>query len=180
MGVVAAGTLVANAATYLDQQLWQGVTEIELLQADMQAQFAELRAGMGLPPASASFVPAAVRAATGPVRQIGLKGGPLVPFVQVPFHGHTLHYCAAEDVLLCSTAPNTYQRVSNARMLAALAATPLTGRKEPARLPVGDVTLVAAPFPDLDVAAVLAAEARKAVNMAAFERVLWEGLEPKE
>ena len=189
VGVVAAGTLAANAGTYLAQQLWQGGTETEVLRAEVKAQFADLRAAMGLPPvaASASFVPAAIRAATGPVRQIGPKGGPLAPFVEVPYHGHVLYYCAAEDVLLRSTAPGTYQRISSAPLLAALAATPPKGRKEPARLPVG-VARPPAAFPDLDLARNLAAcmadepaaEARQAAAMAAFDRALRAGLEPKE
>ena len=70
VGVVAAGTLAANAGTYLAQQLWQGGTETEVLRAEVKAQFADIRAAVGLPPmaSSASFVPAAIRAATGPVR----------------------------------------------------------------------------------------------------------------
>ena len=130
VGVVAAGSavgaLAAQAGTYLAQQLWQGGTETDRLRADVRAQFAGLRADLGLPPerAPASFVPAAVRAATGPVRHLGPAGGPLAPFVEVPYHGHALYYCAAEDVLLWSPAPDTYRRVSGAPLLAALAATP--------------------------------------------------------
>ena len=119
VGVVAAGTAVAQAGTYLAQQLWQGGTDTELLRADMQAQFAALRVDLNLPPAPgpSSFVPAAVRAATGPVRHIGPVGGALVPFVQVGYHGHTLYYRAAEDLLLWAPAPGTYRRVSGAPML---------------------------------------------------------------
>lgn len=188
VGVVAAGTLAANAGTYLAQQLWQGGTDTELLRAEVRAAFADLRADLGLPAvaASASFVPAAVRTATGPVVHIGPKGGPRAPFVQVPFQDRLLYYCAAQDVLLCATAPNTYQRVSSAAELATLVATPAKGpkgREAPARLPLG-VARPPAAFPDLDLTHDgpaqrvddVAAQARQAAEMADFERILLAGL----
>lgn len=90
---------------------------------------------------------------------MGTIGGPRVPFVQVPYHGHTLYYRAAEDLLLWERAPNTYQRVSDAPMLAALAATPPTGGGETARLPKGAPMPPAAPLPDMDLDLDLARDA---------------------
>ncbi len=191
VGVVAAGSavgvLAAQAGTYLAQQLWQGGTETDRLRAEVRAGFAGLRADLGLPPerAPASFVPAAVRAATGPVHHLGHAGGPPVPFVHVPYHGHALYYCAAEDVLLWSPAPDTYHRVSGAPMLAELAAMPPPRRPGPA---------AAAPRPDPAAAAAAdavwdaavgdpavgavdrrAAEARAAAVLVAFDRTVQEG-----
>ena len=186
VGVVAAGTMAAQAGAYVAQQLWQGGTDTELLRADVSAQFAALRADLNLPPApgSASFVPAAVRAATGPGRQLGPKVGPLAPFVQVPYHGHTLYYCAAEDVLLWECAPNTYKRIGEARLLAALAATLPTDQRAPARLPAAAARPDPAPQPVLDPAWDLEAflervqddQAQEAARAAAFEQALREGL----
>lgn len=118
------------------QQLWQGGTDTELLRADVAAQSAALRAdlNLSLAPGPKSFVPAAVRAATGPVRQLGPKGGPLLSFVQVPYHGHMLYYRAAGDVLLWESAPNAYKRLNRAGQLTALAVTPPTGRGAALRL----------------------------------------------
>lgn len=178
VGVVAAGTLAARAGLYVAQQLWQGGTDAELLRAEVQAQFAALRADLNLPPApgAPSFVPAAVRAAAGPVRQLGPKGGPLAPFVQVPYHGHTLYYRAAEDVLLWERAPHTYKRIGAARELAALAATPPTDRGTPAPLPVAAPQPVPAPARDTAafVARARAEHAQQAAAEAAFDRALRE------
>lgn len=188
VGVVAAGNLVAQAGTYVAQQLWQGGTDTALLRADVAAQFAALRADLNLPPAPGptSFVPAAVRAATGPVRQLAPLGGPGVPYVQVPYHGHTLYYRAAEDVLLWESAPNTYKRIDEARLLAALAATPPQRRPEQA-LPSSGARSAT---PRLDVgpawnteawlAGVQADHAREAASMAAFDQALREGLKGTE
>ena len=190
VGVVAAGTLAAQASSYVAQQLWQGGTDTELLRADMQAQFAALRADLNLPPAPGprSFVPAAVRAATGPVRHIGHAGGPLVPYVQVPYHGHLLYYRAAEDVLLWESAPNTYKRIDEARLLAALAALPPEGRGAPARLPMPAAPPDPAPLPVLDpawdtetfLARVRADHAQQVAREAAFDQVLREALPQTE
>ncbi|WP_210521735.1 hypothetical protein [Hymenobacter terricola] len=190
VGVVAAGTLAAQAGAYVAQQLWQGGTETELLRAEVKAQFAGLRADLGLPPAPgpASFVPAAVRAATGTVRQLGPQGGPLAPFVHVPYHGHALYYCAAEDVLLWECAPNTYKRIGEARLLAALAATPPADQSAPARLPAAAGRPDPASQPVLDpawdleafLASVQADQAQEAVRAAAFDQALWEGLRQPE
>ena len=190
VGVVAAGNLAAQAGAYVAQQLWQGGTDTELLRADVAAQFSALRADLNLPPAPgpASFVPAAVRAATGPVRHLGPKGGPLAPFVHVPYHGHALYYCAAADVLLWECAPNTYQRIGEARLLAALAATPPTEQSAPARLPAAAARPDPAPQPVLDpawdldafLASVQADQAQEAARAAAFEQALWEGLRQAE
>ena len=188
VGVVAAGNLVAQASTYAAQQLRQGGTDIELLRADVAAQFAALRADLNLPPAPGptSFVPAAVRAATGPVRQLTPLGGPHVPYVQVPYHGHTLYYRAAEDVLLWESAPNTYKRIDEARLLAALAATPPQRRPEQALSPSDALS----PTPRLNVgpawntevwlAGVQVDQARQAAAMAAFDQALQEGLKGTE
>lgn len=190
VGVVAAGSALgswaAQAGTYFAQQAWQGGSDAQLLRADVQAQFAALRADLGLPAAPASFVPAAVRAATGPVRHLGPKGGPLAPFVEVPYHGHALYYCAAEDVLLWSSAPNTYKRVTSAPQLTWLAATPPEGRGEKLRLPLDAATPGPASLPDVDLvldveawaADMLAAQAQEAALMAAFDDALWEGRKP--
>ena len=188
VGVVAAGNLAAQAGAYVAQQLWQGGTDTELLRADVRAQFAALRADLNLPPAPgpASFMPAAVRAATGPVRQLGPKGGPLRSFVQVPYHGHLLYYCAAGDVLLWESAPNAYKRLERAGQLAALAATPSappTGRGAPVRLAVGGVASGSASEPVVDLALDMEAftahgqadHAQQVALMAAFDQVLREG-----
>lgn len=187
VGVVAAGsavgTLAVQAGTYLAQQVWQGGSDAELLRADMQAKFAGLRADLGLPPehAPASFVPAAVRAATGPVRQLGPKGGALDPFVEVTYRGIALYYCAAKDVLLWSPGPNAYQRVSNRPMLERLVAVPPKGQPTTHTLPVAAAGQE--PLPALNLgwsavsrADVQAAEAAEAWRMAAFDQILREGL----
>ena len=93
---------------------------------------------------------------------------------------------AAEDVLLWESAPNTYKRIDEARLLAALAATPPQRRPEQALPPSGARSAT----PRLDVgpawnteawlAGVQADHAREAASMAAFDQALREGLKGTE
>ena len=121
------GSLAAQGGTYLAQQLTQGGSDLELLRADLR----QLRQDLRLPPAppktlpGADFLPAALRAAKGPVVPLAV-GSRVAPFVRLLYYGHVLYNHPAQGLVLWEERPGKHHRVHSEQQLDQLAAHPQT------------------------------------------------------
>lgn len=156
LGLVAAGaalgSLGAQAATYVAQQLTQGGSSAELLLAEVRQLRQDLGLAPATPPAVApagvappapprTFLPPALASTTAPVVQLTFRSGAPQAFVRLDYHGHVLYHQADQHLLLWACAPDQYRRILAAPGLAALAAHP----RPPAGAPLA--LAPAAPLP---------------------------------